>query len=378
MNFNFCLNATALSALFALLAINITRFSLPPETTFDHWKTEYVPIHGAVGPESFAFDSSGGGPYTGISDGRIIKWLPQQQTWIDFAVTSSNRTGCEERERREEREERCGRPLGLKFKDSGDGDQLYIADAYMGLLRVGSNGGLAERLDFQTREDQLRGFDSLTFANGLDIDQFSGVVYFTDSSSHYQRRNFASSVLSGDNTGRLMKYDPKTKQLSLLLANLSFPNGVSLSKNGDFLLLAETTKCRILKYWLKTVKAGSYDVIAELPGFPDNIKASRRGGFWVGIHSRKRGSLRLILSQPWIGKVLLKLPLDIDKVHSFLGKWIKNGGIGMRVSEEGEVMEIIEGKGDLKWKSFSEVEEREDGVVWIGSINTPFAAKIKM
>lgn len=50
----------------------------------------------------------------------------------------------------------------------------------------------------------------------------------------------------------------------------------------------------------------------------------------------------------------------------------------MRVSEEGEVMEIIEGKGDLKWKSFSEVEEREDGVVWIGSINTPFAAKIKM
>lgn len=100
----------------------------------------------------------------------------------------NNRTGCEERERREEREERCGRPLGLKFKDSGDGDQLYIADAYMGLLRVGSNGGLAERLDFQTREDQLRGFDSLTFANGLDIDQFSGVVYFTDSSSHYQRR----------------------------------------------------------------------------------------------------------------------------------------------------------------------------------------------
>ncbi|XP_038903439.1 protein STRICTOSIDINE SYNTHASE-LIKE 2-like isoform X2 [Benincasa hispida] len=288
-------------------------------------------------------------------------------------------TGCEEIEKREEKEERCGRPLGLKFKDGGGGgDDLYIADAYMGLLRVGTNGGLAEKLDFQTQDDQLWIFDSLTFANGLDIDQLSGVIYFTDSSSHYQRRNFASAILSGDNTGRLMKYDPKTKQLTLLLGNLSFPNGVSLSKNRDFLLLAETTKCRILRYWLKTAKAGSYDVVAKLPGFPDNIKTSRQGGFWVGIHSRKRGLLRLILAQPWIGKALLKLPLNIERVHSCLGKWIRNGGIGMRLSEEGEVMEIIEGKGELKWKSISEVEEREDGVVWIGSINTPFAAKIKM
>lgn len=248
----------------------------------------------------------------------------------------------------------------------------------MGLLRVGANGGLAKKLDFQTEEDEVWKFGSLKFANGLDIDQLSGLIYFTDSSSHYQRRNFASAILSGDNSGRLMKYDPKTKQLSLLLGNLSFPNGVSVSKNSEFLVLAETTKCRIVKYWLKTAKAGRYEVIAELPGFPDNIKTSHRGGFWVGIHSRKRGLLRFILAHPWIGKGLLKLPLSIDKLHSCLGRWIGNGGIGIRLSEEGEVMEIIEGKGELKWKSFSEVEEREDGVVWIGSINSPFATKIKI
>lgn len=177
-----------------------------------------------------------------------------------------------------------------------------------------------------------------------------------------------------------MKYDPTTKKLSLLLGNLSFPNGVSLSKNSDFLLLAETTKCRILKYWLKTAKAGRYDVVAELPGFPDNIKMSCRGGFWVGINSRKRGLFRFILSHPWIGKALMKLlfPLNIEKIYSCLGKWIGSGGIGIRISEEGEVMEIIEGNGELKWRTISEVEEGEDGIVWIGSINSPFAAKIKL
>lgn len=206
----------------------------------------------------------------------------------------------------------------------------------------------------------------------------SYIALLTIKESSFLCRNFASAILSGDNSGRLMKYDPKTKQLSLLLGNLSFPNGVSVSKNSEFLVLAETTKCRIVKYWLKTAKAGRYEVIAELPGFPDNIKTSHRGGFWVGIHSRKRGLLRFILAHPWIGKGLLKLPLSIDKLHSCLGRWIGNGGIGIRLSEEGEVMEIIEGKGELKWKSFSEVEEREDGVVWIGSINSPFATKIKI
>ncbi|KAG6596162.1 Protein STRICTOSIDINE SYNTHASE-LIKE 2, partial [Cucurbita argyrosperma subsp. sororia] len=174
-----------------------------------------------------------------------------------------------------------------------------------------------------------------------------------------------------------MKYDPKSKQLSLLLGNLSFPNGVSLSKNRDFLLLAETTKCRILKYWLGT---GKVEVVGELPGFPDNIKRSRSskgGGFWVGIHSR-RGVLRFILSQSWIGNGLVKLPLDVDKIYSYLRKWIGSGGVRVRVSEEGEVMEIIQGKAELRGRSFSEVEEGEDGVLCIGSINSPFAAKINV
>ncbi|EXC38579.1 hypothetical protein L484_000187 [Morus notabilis] len=56
---------------------------------FGHF--EFLPIVGALSPESYAFDSLGDGPYTGESDGRIIKWQEDQQRWIDFAVTSPNR-----------------------------------------------------------------------------------------------------------------------------------------------------------------------------------------------------------------------------------------------------------------------------------------------
>lgn len=73
----------------------------------------------------------------------------------------------------------CGRPLGLRFnKRTGD---LYIADSYLGLMKVGPEGGLATSLVTEADGVPLR------FTNDLDIDD-AGNIYFTDSSSKYQRR----------------------------------------------------------------------------------------------------------------------------------------------------------------------------------------------
>lgn len=50
-----------------------------------------VTLQNAIGPESLAFDSNGGGPYTGVSDGRILRWDEEQRRWLTFGVTSSIR-----------------------------------------------------------------------------------------------------------------------------------------------------------------------------------------------------------------------------------------------------------------------------------------------
>lgn len=54
-----------------------------------------VPVTGAFGPESLAFDPSGGGPYTGVADGRVLKWEGDERGWVDFAFTSSQRYDVE-------------------------------------------------------------------------------------------------------------------------------------------------------------------------------------------------------------------------------------------------------------------------------------------
>lgn len=48
--------------------------------------------------------------------------------------------------------------------------------------------------------------------------------------------------------GRLLSYDPGTGRVSVLLDGLYMPNGVVLSPDERFLLLAETSIGRILRY----------------------------------------------------------------------------------------------------------------------------------
>ncbi|KAL3637171.1 hypothetical protein CASFOL_019470 [Castilleja foliolosa] len=325
---------------------------------------------GAVGPESLAFDGAADGPYTGVSDGRIIRWRANESRWVDFAVTSSQRDGCVGHHDHTPMEHICGRPLGLRFNEkTGD---LYIADAYLGLLVVGPNGGLASPV--ATEWDGV----AFGFTNSLDIDQQSGVVYFTDSSTRFARRDHISIIISGDNTGRLLKFDPATNQTTLLVNNLMFPNGVALSQNGVFLLFVETTTCRLFKFWLKTAIAGKVEVIAQLPGYPDNIKRNKNGEFWVGIHSKRDKMSKWFILNSWIGDFVVRVcGIDVTRLHLRLARLIVRYGMGIRLDKDGNVVEVLGADTGRRWRFVSEVEE-QNGDLWIGSVTRSFVVREKI
>jgi hypothetical protein len=44
-----------------------------------------------TGPESLAFDGRGDGPYTGGSDGRILRWRGGRLGWTEFAYNSRHK-----------------------------------------------------------------------------------------------------------------------------------------------------------------------------------------------------------------------------------------------------------------------------------------------
>lgn len=328
-------------------------------------KAEIKFLHQIQGPESVVFDPHGRGPYTGIADGRVVFW--NGESWIDFAYTSPNRSEiCDPKPSPLsylKNEHICGRPLGLRFdKKTGD---LYIADAYFGLLKVGPDGGLAKPL---TTEAEGIPFN---FTNDLDIDE-EGNIYFTDSSTNYQRRNFMQLVFTGDPSGRLLKYNPVTKETTVLRRDLQFPNGVSLSKDGSFFLFCEGNRGRLSRYWLKGEKAGTFDVFANLPGFPDNIRTNEKGDFWVAIHCRRSVYASVMSRYFRLRKFLLKLPIPA-KFHFLMQIGGKPHALIMKYSPEGELLEVLEDSEGKVVRAVSEVEEK-DGKLWIGSVLMPFIA----
>ncbi|XP_074266984.1 protein STRICTOSIDINE SYNTHASE-LIKE 10-like [Silene latifolia] len=231
------------------------------------------------GPKSIAFDCKGHGPYAGISNGRIIKWQGCIKGWMEFAVTSPHRTRLCDGHNNSINEQYCGRPLGLKFDMRTC--ELYIADSSMGLMKVGSRGGVATSLSTGVVGVPFR------FLNALDINSNSGDVYFTDTSTKYHRWEYVEAMKSFDHTGRLLKYDPRTKAVTVLLDGLVFANGVALSEKKDFVLVAETTTSQIKRLWLAGSKAGTSEIFVNLTGFPDNINRNNKGDFWVAQNPSK-------------------------------------------------------------------------------------------
>ncbi|XP_039069292.1 protein STRICTOSIDINE SYNTHASE-LIKE 10-like [Hibiscus syriacus] len=297
-------------------------------------------LHKASGPESIAFDCKNEGPYVGVSDGRILKWQGLNLGWKEFAVTSPNRDKkvCDGATNID-LEPTCGRPLGLKFNRKTC--DLYIADAYFGLLAVGPNGGKARQL--------VASAEGIPFklTNALDIDTDTGMIYFTDSSNTFQRRHIFLSVMSFDRTGRLLKYDPRTKQVTVMYKGLAFPNGVALSKDNSFLLVAESMKMRILKFNLGNEGNGYvFEQFVQLSRTPDNVKRNEKGEFWVGLNSGREG-----IQDDLFG-------FDMDPV-------------GIKYDEDGKVLKQVDGNGGLTFSSVSEIEEF-NGELYIGSVLKPY------
>ena len=145
---------------------------------------------------------------------------------------------------------------------------------------------------------------------------------------------------SGDNTGRLMEYDPKTKKVKVLLKKLFFANGVALSKNSSFLLVTETTANRVLRLWLRSKTS---DVFAKLDGCPDNIERNPNGEFWVA-------------QNPTLNSLGTPLQTNISAV---------------KLDEEGKVLQVL----NQEFGSLSDVVEKDDKM-WLGSVLESYAGII--
>ncbi|QSP95892.1 SMP-30/gluconolactonase/LRE family protein [Marinobacter salinisoli] len=229
------------------------------------------------GPEDTAV-SADGVLYSGTQDGRIVRLFPDGriETWLETE----------------------GRPLGMVFDRDGN---LIVADAWRGLLSVAPDG----ETTLLTREAEGTPF---RFTDDVDIAP-DGRIYFSDASSRFQQPDYRLDLLEMRPWGRLLRYTPRTGRTEVLLGNLHFANGVAVSPDGAFVLVNETWKYRILRYWITGPKAGQAEVFADnLPGFPDNLAVDSEGRYWVAFPTLRNAQVDALHRTPWLKDLVAKLP----------------------------------------------------------------------
>ncbi|HEV2665637.1 MAG TPA: SMP-30/gluconolactonase/LRE family protein, partial [Blastocatellia bacterium] len=196
---------------------------------------------------------------------------------------------------------------------------LIVADAFKGLLSISPDRAITILTDSVAGKRML-------FPDDLDIAQ-DGMIWFTDASQRFDQHHWILDFWEGQPTGRLLSYDPKTKQTTVRMEALRFANGVALGPDDAFVLVNETIAARILRLWLKGPKAGATEVfINGLPAYPDNIsyngKGAGKGIFWVALPAPRVESLEGIAGRPFLRKMLLRLPESLVGVKPETVGWI--------------------------------------------------------
>ncbi len=158
---------------------------------------------------------------------------------------------------------------------------------------------------------------------GMQFDAHGNLIV----AQRFDQHHWILDFWEGQPTGRLLSYDPKTKQTKVHVESLRFANGVALGPDDAFVLVNETIAARILRLWLKGPKAGATEVfINSLPGYPDNLsysgKGKGKGIFWVALPAPRIESLEDIAGRPFLRKMLLRLPESLVSVEPETVGWI--------------------------------------------------------
>ncbi|XP_008802475.1 protein STRICTOSIDINE SYNTHASE-LIKE 4-like [Phoenix dactylifera] len=293
------------------------------------------------GPEAVCVDGEGT-LYTATRDGWIKRMQPNG-SWEDWKQPGGSAL------------------LGIAVSMTGD---ILVCDADKGLLRVGEDG-------VATLASEVDG-SPIIFADDV-VEASDGSVYFSDASTKFGFHDWFLDLLEARPHGRLLRYDPFTKKTYVVLANLTFANGVTLSQDQDFLVVCETWRFRCLKHWLKGEQEGKTEVfIDNLPGGPDNINLAPDGSFWIALLQLRSRWIDWIHCSCMTKRVLATFPKLVEIINP-----MKSGAMVVNVASNGKITRMLD-DSDGTVMSFVTSAMEFDGHLYLGSLQTNFIGKLSL
>ena len=253
-----------------------------------------------------------------------------------------------------------GRPLGMAFARDGS---LLCCIGGMGLYRVTKNRDV-EKLTDETNRSWFSVIDDsrLRLADDLDIAP-DGRVFFSEATIRYEMHEWPVDCLESRGNGRIICFDPNVGTTRTVLKNLVFPNGICMTHDGQSFLFAETWACRVSRYWFDGPKKGTVEcVIADLPGYPDNINRASDGNYWLAVVGMRTPAFDLALKMPGFRKRMARRIAPDEWMYPNI-----NTGCVLRFDETGRIIETLWDLGGESHPMITSMREHK-GHLYIGGI----------
>lgn len=293
------------------------------------------------GPEDVIFDRHDN-LYCPNRHGDIVRFLaPDYARWEIFAHIG-------------------GHPLGMAFDRD---DNLDVCVGGMGLYQVKPDGTIVKLTDETNRTFFSVIDDSrLKLADDLDIAP-DGRIFFSEATIRYDMHDWPYDALESRGNGRLICYDPRDRSTRTILRDLQFPNGVCMTGDGRSFLFAETWGCRIKRHWFDGPRKGETEVvIADLPGYPDNINRASDGNFWVALVGMRSPALDLALRMPSMRKRMAKRVARDEWLFPNI-----NSGCVLKFTGGGQVLESLWDLGGTNHPMVTSMREHK-GHLYLGGL----------
>jgi ribose transport system permease protein len=313
--------------------------------------TKIIGLGEIDGPEDVILDADGN-LYCGVRHGEIIRFLAPDHV------------------KREVYAHVGGRPLGMAFdKDGG----LVVCIAGMGLYRVNKDRAVT-KLTAETNRSPFSIIDDsrMRLADDLDIAP-DGKVYFSEATIRYGFEEWVVDALEGRGNGRIIRYDPATGSTRTILRNLLFANGICVAHDGKSVLYAETWGCRVSRYWLEGPKAGKTEVVvADLPGYPDNINRGSRGTYWVALAGTRSPSYDLAMTMPAFRRRMARRVAGDEWLFPNV-----NVGCVVHLDAEGRVLESLWDLQGINHPAITSMREHR-GFLYLGGVTNNRIGRITL
>ncbi len=263
-----------------------------------------------------------------------------------------------------------GHPLGMAFDRAGN---LLVCIGGMGLYQV-SPDKVVSKLTDETNRSLLSVVDDsrLRLADDLDIAP-DGRVYFSEATIRYEQEDWATDALESRGNGRMICYNPRNGSTRTEIHKLVFANGVVMASDGQSFLFAESWTCSISRYWFDGPKKGKREpVLANLPGYPDNINRSSDGNYWAALLGMRTPALDLALSMPGFRRRMARRVAPDLWLYPNI-----NTGCVIRFNERGDILESLWDLGGENHPMITSMREHR-GYLYLGGVSNNRIGRYKI